>query len=65
MNILKYTREQIQQFIRDGLCDVQTLRDWEIAKAAQDGERITNIAYDVNLSRQGVHKVLNKLKGRV
>ncbi len=41
MNILKYTKEQIQQYIKDGLCDVQTLRDWEIAKAKEREQELT------------------------
>ena len=65
MNILKYTREQIQQYIKDGICEVQALRDWEIAKARSEGEKVVNIAYDTNMSRRGVHKVLNKLRGKV
>lgn len=65
MNILKYSREEIRELIRDGICDVQCLRDWEIAHAKQSGERIQNIAYDHNLSRMGVYKVLNKLNGKL
>jgi DNA invertase Pin-like site-specific DNA recombinase len=65
MNILKYTREQIQQLIKDGIAPVQALRDWDIAMAKKNGETTQNIAYDTNLSRQGVYKVLNKLSGKV
>jgi Mor family transcriptional regulator len=64
MNILNYTREQIQQFIKDGICPVQTLRDWEIAHAKKQGEKVQNIAYDSNLSRSQVTRILNKYSGR-
>lgn len=65
MNILKYTEEEIRRFIADGICNVEALRDWQIANAKQKGERVQNIAYDQELSRMGVYKVLNKLKGKL
>jgi hypothetical protein len=65
MNILKYTREQVQQFVKDGIAPVQAVRDWDIAKAKQDGTSVTHIAYDNNVSRKQAHEILRKLQGRV
>lgn len=66
MNLLSYSREQIQQFVKDGICEVQTLRDYDLLKQVEAGERITNVAYDHNLSRAGVYKIKNKyMSGKV
>ena len=64
MNILKYTRQEIQQLVSDGIAPVQAVRDWDIAKAKADGDKIQNIAYDNNLHRTQVHRILNKMEGR-
>jgi hypothetical protein len=64
MNILKYTREQLQQFVRDGVADVEVVRNWEIAEAKKRGERVQNIAYDQNLHRSQVKRILDKLEGK-
>jgi Mor family transcriptional regulator len=65
MNLLKYTREQVQEFVKDGIWPVQAVRDWDIAKARTDGETVKNIAYDHNLTRQGVYKIVRKLSGKL
>jgi hypothetical protein len=66
MNITNYSREQIQQFVKDGICDVQALRDYDLLKQIQSGEKITHVAYDHNLSRAGVYKIKNKyMSGKV
>lgn len=64
MNILKYTREQLQQLVRDGVADVEVVRNWEIAEAKRRGERVQNIASDHNISRRGVYKILDKISGK-
>jgi hypothetical protein len=64
MNILKYSREQIQQLIKDGVAPVQALRDWDIATAKTTGGSIDDIAFDNRLSRRQVFRVVNKLQGR-
>jgi DNA-binding NarL/FixJ family response regulator len=65
MTILNYTREQVQQFVKDGICEVQAVRDWDIAFAKRNGEKNQNIAYDNKISRRQVHNILNKLQGKV
>lgn len=66
MNITSYSREQIKQFVQDGICDVQALRDYDLLKQIQSGDKITNVALDHNLSRAGVYKIKNKyMSGKV
>lgn len=60
MNITNYSREQIKQFVKDGICPVQALRDYEILCQIQNGEKITNVAIDNNLHRNQVHRIRNK-----
>lgn len=64
MKITEYSRDQIQQFVRDGICPVQTLRDYDLLRQIENGEKITNVAYDHNLSRRGVQKIRNKYSPR-
>jgi len=59
-NLLKYNRDQIQQFVRDGICPVETLRDYDIVKALAQGEKVQNVAFDNRLSREQVWRVKNK-----
>jgi transposase len=66
MNITSYSREQIKQYIKDGICDVQALRDYDLLKQIQSGDKITHVAMDHNLSRAGVYKIKNKyMSGKV
>jgi hypothetical protein len=65
MTILNYTREQVQQFVKDGICEVQAVRDWDIAFAKRNNEKIKNIAYDNEVTPRQVHNILNKLRGKV
>jgi hypothetical protein len=65
MKITDYSREQIKQFVQDGICPVQALRDYDVLVQIQNGEKITNVAYDNNLSRAGVYKVKNKYTPKV
>lgn len=60
MNITNYTRDQIKQFVKDGICPVQALRDYEILCQIQNGEKISSVALDHNLSRAGLYKIKNK-----
>jgi CMP-2-keto-3-deoxyoctulosonic acid synthetase len=65
MRITDYSREQIKQFVQDGICPVQALRDYDVLRQIQNGEKITNVAYDNNLSRMGVYKIKNKYTPKV
>lgn len=65
MKITEYSREQIKQFVQDGICPVQALRDYDVLRQIQNGEKITNVAYDNNLSRMGVYKIKNKYTPKV
>lgn len=60
MKITDYSREQIQQFIKDGICPVQALRDYDILKAITSGEKIVNVAIDNNLCRDQVRRIRDK-----
>lgn len=60
MKITEYSRDQIKQFVQDGICPVQTLRDYDLLKQIENGDKITNVAFDHNLSRVGVYKIKNK-----
>lgn len=65
MRITDYSREQIKQLVNDGICPVQALRDYDVLRQIQNGEKITNVAYDNNLSRMGVYKIKNKYTPKV
>jgi hypothetical protein len=60
MNITAYSRDQIKQFVQDGICPVQTLRDYDLLCQIQNGEKITNVAYDHNLSRKQASRIRDK-----
>lgn len=60
MKITEYSRDQIKQFVQDGICPVQTLRDYEVLCQIQNGEKITNVAMDNNLCREHVHRIRKK-----
>lgn len=64
MNITDYTREQIKQFVKDGICPVQTLRDYEVLCQLQNGEKIINVAMDNNICRDQVRRIRNKYTPR-
>lgn len=65
MRLTDYSRDQIQQFIKDGICEVQALRDYEILKQIENREKITHIALDHNISRRQVHNIRNKYDPKV
>lgn len=44
MKLTEYKREDIQKLIKDGVCNYQTLRDYDLLKAIQKGEKITHAA---------------------
>lgn len=60
-----YTREQIKQFINDGICPVQTLRDYELLKQIENGSKITHVADDNNIARSTLHRMRNKYIGKL
>lgn len=60
MNITNYSREQIQQFIKDGICSVDTLRHYEVLKELEKVGNVTHVATDNNLSRSTVIRIRNK-----
>jgi len=64
MNITKYTEDQIKQFVQDGICPVQALRDYKVLKEIQNGEKIKNVAYDNDLSRMHVYRLKRKYSPR-
>lgn len=65
MNITNYSREQIKQFVKDGICPVQALRDYEVLCQIQNGEKMTNVAMDNNISRVHAWRLKEKyLKGK-
>lgn len=60
MKITEYSRDQIKQFVQDGICPIQALRDYDLLKQIEGGEKITNVAYDYNIHRTHVHRIKNK-----
>lgn len=60
MSLLSYSREQIKKFVDDGICPVETLRDYDICKAIASGEKVQNVAIDNRLSREQVWRVRTK-----
>ncbi len=60
MKITEYTKEQIQQLVKDGVCPVQALRDYEVLCQIQNGEKIANVAMDNNLCRAQVYNIKKK-----
>jgi hypothetical protein len=64
MRITDYSREQIQQFVRDGICTFQTLRDYDLLKQIQNGEKITHAAMDNNISREQAWRIRKKYTPR-
>lgn len=60
MSLLKYSREQIQQLVRDGVCPLETLNHYDVVKALNSGGKPQDIAFDNNLSRQHIYKIRSK-----
>lgn len=60
MKITEYSRDQIQQLVKDGLCPLQTLRDYDALKQLENGDKITHVAMDHNLTRMGLFKIRKK-----
>lgn len=60
MNIKKYTREQIKELVNDGICPLETLNHYDVIKALSAGEKIQDIAFNNNLSRQHIYKIKDK-----
>lgn len=60
MKLTDYNREEIQKLIQDGIAPVQALRDYEVLKALEKGEKIVNVAYDNNLCRDQVRRIKQK-----
>lgn len=60
MKITDYTEEQIKEMVRSGICSPQAQRDYHALKQIQNGEKITHVAMDHNMSRQWLHKLKNK-----
>jgi hypothetical protein len=58
--ITKYRREQIQQFVKDGICPLQTLRDYDVVMAAMSGKKVDDIAFDNRVSRAQVYNIKKK-----
>lgn len=56
----KYSRDQIKQFVNDGICPVQTLRDYDIVQAKMQGKHLEHIAEDNRVSRAQVYNIVSK-----
>jgi len=64
MKITEYKREDIQQLVKDGICPFQTLRDYDLLKQLENGDKITATAYDHNISRQHANRLRKKYLNR-
>lgn len=60
MNITSYSREEIKQLVNAGIAPVQALRDYDILKALEGGEKITNVAMDHNICREQAWRIKKK-----
>lgn len=60
MSLIDYTPEQIKKLINDGLCDVKTLRDYDIVKASMEGKKVNEIADNNSISREQVWRIKQK-----
>lgn len=60
MKITDYTKEQIKEMVDAGVCGPQALRDYEMLKQIENGEKITNAAMDHNLSLRHAIRIRNK-----
>lgn len=65
MNLTDYSEEEVKRLVKSGICPVEALRDYEILKKIKQGERVTNIALDHNLSRMSVYNIKNKYTPKV
>lgn len=64
MTLTDYTEEQIKQLVKDGICPVEALRDYEVLKQVKNGEKINIVAKDNNISRVSVWKIRKKYTPR-
>jgi hypothetical protein len=60
-----YSRDEIKKLVNDGLCTFQTLRDYDVVKAAMEGKNVEHIAEDNRISRAQAYNIIAKYKGRV
>jgi hypothetical protein len=58
--LLKYSREQIQQFIKDGVSSPKALRDYDIVKAKMAGKKIDDIMFETNACRTQIFDTLKR-----
>lgn len=58
----KYSRQQIQQFVKDGICSYQTLRDYDILMS---GKTRKELSHETGLSETSVSRIRSKyMKGK-
>lgn len=62
MNLLSYSREQIQQFVKDGICKEKALRDYDVLKAIDTGKKINAVADETDISDRQVYRILHSYK---
>jgi hypothetical protein len=60
MNLLDYSREEIKRFVNDGICPVETLRDYDVVKALSTGGKPQDIAFNNKVSRVHVYRIKDK-----
>jgi hypothetical protein len=60
MRLTDYSEEEIKKLVRDGICPVQALRDYEVLKQLSRGDKIVHVAMDNNLSRMQVFRIRKK-----
>jgi hypothetical protein len=58
--IARYKREEIKQFIKDGICPVQTLRDYDIIMSSIAGKKMDDITFENRISREQVWRIKQK-----
>lgn len=63
MNILKYSREQVKQFIDDGIMKPENLRHYDICKEIEAGKKTQGrLAQEFEISETKTIRNINKTK---
>jgi hypothetical protein len=60
MKITDYSRDNIKQFVQDGICPIQTLRDYDLLKQIENGEKITHVANAHNICYMQAKRIRDK-----
>lgn len=60
MKITDYSRDDIKRFVQDGICPIQTLRDYDLLTQIENGEKITHAANNHNICYMQAKRIRDK-----